>query len=161
MKILSLFFALALVATSSIALAQSGNVPYGAPISLDDAKRVLAAAGAEAARNSWHVVIAIVDSGGHLVAFERMDNTQYASIEVAQGKARTSVAFRRPSKVFQEGLAAGGEALRSLKIPDLFPMEGGLPLIREGRIVGAIGVSGVTSAQDGQIAAAGTAALKL
>ncbi|MEN9637132.1 MAG: hypothetical protein RL077_5536 [Verrucomicrobiota bacterium] len=148
---------------SALALGQSGlaaDVPYGAPISLAEAKRVVAAAQTEAARNQWNVVISVVDAGGHLVALERMDATQYGSVEVAQEKARTAVAFRRPSKVFQDGVAAGGEGLRILKLPGALPIEGGLPLLVGGKIVGAVGVSGVTSAQDGQIAAAGVAALK-
>ena len=102
----------------------------------------------------------MVDSGGHLVAFERMDTTQYGSVEVAQDKARTSVAFRRPSKAFQDTIAAGGDGMRMLKLTGATPIEGGQPLIVNGKIVGAIGVSGVTSAQDGQIAAAGLAVLK-
>jgi glc operon protein GlcG len=150
----------ALVTLVSAVRAQPADVPYGAPIRLTDAKRVLIAAQAEAARNRWNVAIAVVDSGGHLVAFERMDTTQYGSVDVAQEKARTAAAFRRPSKAFQDTIAAGGEGMRMLKLPGALPIEGGLPLIVEGKIVGAIGVSGVTSAQDGQIAAAGLAALK-
>jgi uncharacterized protein GlcG (DUF336 family) len=94
------------------------------------------------------------------VAFERMDTTQHGSVDVAQEKARTSVAFRRPSKAFQDTIAAGGDGMRMLKLPGALPIEGGLPLMMGGKIVGAIGVSGVTSAQDGQIAAAGSAVLK-
>lgn len=138
-------------------LRAQANLPYGVPIGLAEAKRVLAAAQAEAAKNKWMVAIAIVDTGGHLVAFERMDTTQTGSVDVAQEKARTSAAFRRPSKAFQDNVASGGEGLRVLRLPGALPIEGGLPLVREGKIVGAIGVSGVTSAQDGQIAAAGAA----
>jgi glc operon protein GlcG len=140
--------------------AQSGDTPYGAPIPLADAKKVLAAAQAEAKKNNWNVAIAIVDTGGHLVAFERMDSTQFGSVQVAQDKALSSVAFRRPSKTFQDGVAKGGEGLRILKLSGAMPVEGGLPLIMGGKVVGAIGVSGVTSAQDGQIAAAGVAVAK-
>jgi glc operon protein GlcG len=136
------------------------DVPYGAPISLADAKKAIVAAQAEATKNKWNVAIAIVDSGGHLVAFERFDSTQYGSVDVAQEKARTAVAFRRPSKAFQDTVASGPEGTRILKLPGALPIEGGLPLVMGGKIVGAIGVSGVTSAQDGQIAAAGVAALK-
>jgi uncharacterized protein GlcG (DUF336 family) len=162
MKILQTGFVpvLILVTLVSAARAQIADVPYGAPIPLAEAKRVLIAAQAEAARNKWNVAIAVVDSGGHLVAFERMDATQHGSIDVAQEKARTAVAFRRPSKAFQDIVAAGGEGVRMLKLPGALPIEGGLPLVAGGRIVGAIGVSGVTSAQDGQIAAAGVAGLK-
>jgi glc operon protein GlcG len=140
--------------------AQIADVPYGAPIPLADAKRALVAAQAEAVKNKWSVAIAIVDTGGHLVAFERMDTTQFGSVEVAQEKARTAAAFRRPSKAFQDTVAAGGEGVRMLRLTGAMPIEGGLPIVVGGKIVGAIGVSGVTSAQDGQIAAAGLAAMK-
>ena len=148
-----------LVATLPVLRAQT-DVPYGAPIALADAKKAIVAAQAEAVKNKWNVAIAIVDSGGHLVAFERHDSTQFGSVEVAQEKARTAAAFRRSSKAFQDTVAAGGEGVRILKLPGALPIEGGLPLVMGGRIVGAIGVSGVTSAQDGQIAAAGVAGLK-
>ena len=160
MKTLRLFLPIVLVLLAVSLRAQSSPAPYGAPIALAEAKRVLAAAQAEAMKNKWNVVIAVVDSGGHLVALERMDSTQYGSVVVAQDKARTAAAFRRSSKVFQDGVAAGGEGLRMLVLPGALPIEGGLPLIVGGKVVGAIGVSGVTSAQDGQIAAAGVAALK-
>ena len=138
----------------------AADLAYGAPIPLAEARRVIAAAQTEAMKNKWSVAIAVVDSGGHLVAFERMDTTQYGSIDVAQEKARTAVAFRRPSKAFQDTIAAGGEGMRMLKLPGALPIEGGLPLVIGGKLVGAVGVSGVTSAQDGQIAAAGVAGLK-
>jgi uncharacterized protein GlcG (DUF336 family) len=161
MKKSRLLPALTLVACALTARVFAADTPsYGAPISLPEARRVLAAAQAEAAKNKWSVAIAVVDSGGHLVAFERMDTTQYGSVVVAQEKARTAAAFRRSSKVFQDGVAAGGEGLRMLALPGAIPLEGGLPLIVGGKIVGAVGVSGVTSAQDGQIAAAGVAAVK-
>jgi uncharacterized protein GlcG (DUF336 family) len=150
---------LALVLASFVR-AQAPTPDYGAPIPLAEAKRAVAAAQAEAVKNKWNVVVAVVDSGGHLVALERLDSTQYGSIEVALEKARTSAAFRRPTKAFQDMVAAGGEGLRMLKLPGALPVEGGLPLVVGGKIVGAIGVSGATSAQDGQIAAAGVAALK-
>src|SRR4051812_6380615 len=143
-----------------LARAQIVDLPYGAPISLADAKRILVAAQAEAVKNKWAMAIAIVDTGGHLVAFERMDTTQYASIEVALAKARTSAGFRRPSKAFQDTVTQGGEGLRILALPGATPIEGGLPLVLGGKIVGAIGVSGGTSAQDGQVAAVGAALAK-
>ncbi len=152
--------ALLFTACASAARAQIIDLPYGAPIPLAEAKRVLAAAQAEAVKNKWNVAISIVDAGGHLVAFERMDTTQHGSVEVSQQKAQTSVAFRRSSKALQDSVAAGGEGLRTLRLPGALPIEGGLPLVVAGKIVGAIGVSGVTSAQDGVIAAAGVAALK-
>ena len=152
---------LALLGCSLRAIAQTAEVPpYGAPISLDRARQVLAAARAEAQKNKWQVAIAVVDGGGHLVAFERMDSTQTGSVLVAIEKAKTSAAFRRPTKVFQDAIATGGEGLRMLALPGSTPLEGGLVLVHEGRIVGAIGVSGVTSAQDAQIARAGVATLQ-
>ena len=145
---------------ATVGSAQTPATAYGAPINLEQAKKVLAGAEAEARKNSWNVVIAILDSGGHLVLLQRLDNTQFASIEVAQQKAYSAVAFRRPTKVFQDGVAAGGEGLRILKLAGATPVEGGLPLILDGKVVGAIGVSGVTSQQDNQIAKAGSDALK-
>lgn len=139
--------------------AQVANLPYGAPITLPSARAVLSAAQSEAAKNNWNVAIAIVDCGGHLVAFERMDVTQYASAEVAIEKARTASGFRRPSKIFEDNVASGGEGMRMLDLSHAVAIEGGVPLVVEGRIVGAIGVSGVTSAQDGIIARAGAATL--
>ena len=133
---------------------------YGSPITLAQARKVAAAAEAEAAKNKWNVVIAIVDTGGNLVLLERMDDTQIFSIEIAQKKAKTANGMRRPSKVFDDLIANGGAGVRVLGIDALAPIEGGIPLIVEGKIVGAIGVSGVTSQQDGQIATAGVAALK-
>ncbi len=133
---------------------------YGSPITLAQARKVAAAAEAEAAKNKWNVVIAIVDTGGNLVLLERMDDTQIFSIEIAQKKAKTANGMRRPSKVFDDGIAGGATGIRVLGIDALAPIEGGIPLIVEGKIVGAIGISGVTSQQDGQIATAGVAALK-
>ena len=134
--------------------------PYGAPITLAQAKMALAGAEAEARKNSWNVVIAIVDTGGHLVALQRMDNTQFGSIEVARRKAFSAAAFRRPTKAFEDALAGGGAGLRILSIDAASPLEGGLPIVVEGKIVGAIGVSGVTSQQDAQIGKAGADAVK-
>jgi glc operon protein GlcG len=139
---------------------QTPTTPYGPPLNLEQAKKVAAAAEAEARKNSWNVVIAVLDSGGHLVLLQRLDNTQFASIQVAQDKAYSAVAFRRPTKVFQDGVAAGGEGLRILQLAGATAVEGGLPLVFEGKLVGAIGVSGVTSQQDAQIAKAGADALK-
>ncbi len=152
-----LVFALSLLASGMSA--QPFDLPYGAPLSLERARKALAAAQAEAKKNNWNVAIAIVDSGGHLVAFERTDTTQTGSVDVALAKAKTAAAFRRATKSFQDNVAAGGEGLRMLALPGAIPIEGGVPLVIEGKIVGAIGVSGVTSAQDGQIARAGSAGL--
>jgi glc operon protein GlcG len=151
---------LALLLIRMGALGQTPATPYGPPINLEQAKKVVAAAEAEARKNSWNVVIAVLDSGGHLVLLQRLDNTQFASIQVAQDKAYSAAAFRRPTKVFQDGVAAGGEGLRILKLAGATAVEGGLPLVFDGKLVGAIGVSGVTSQQDSQIAKAGADALK-
>jgi len=126
-------------------------------LTLADAKRVAAAAEAEARRNDWRVVIAIVDDAGLPVLLERLDGTQPASCEIALHKARAAALFRRPTKALEEIVAGGRLALLSL--PQITPVEGGTPLIHEGQIVGAIGVSGVQSSQDGQVAQAGAAAL--
>ncbi len=160
MKISRCLLTLALALGALTAASRSADVPYGAPIPLAEARRVIAAAQVEAAKNHWNVCVAIVDSGGHLVAFERMDSTQYGSVEVSLDKARSAAAFRRPTKAFQDAVAAGGEGVRLLKLTGGSPIEGGLLLMVGGQIVGAIGVSGATSAQDGQVAAAGVAGLK-
>jgi uncharacterized protein GlcG (DUF336 family) len=145
-----------MASAATAALAQGAPPPYGAPISIEDARRVVASAMAEAARQSLPMAIAVVDSGGHLVAFERADNTQIGSIRVAQEKARTAVEFRRPTKAWEDGVASGRNAILGLGV---MPIEGGVPLVRDGRIIGAIGVSGGTAQQDGVIAQAGVAAL--
>ena len=136
-----------------------GPTPYGAPITLDAAKKVMAAAEAEAQANGWPVVIYIVDSGAQVVMLHRTDNTQYGSIVVAEGKARTALNFRRPSKAFQDLIAGGGPGLGFLSFNHITAVQGGLPIIVDGKIIGAIGVSGVTSAQDEQIASAGIKAI--
>lgn len=133
---------------------------YGTPITVDAAKKAAAPAVAEALKNKWNMAVAIVDTAGDLVYFERMDDTQVGSVGVAIDKARSAARFKRPTKAFQDALAAGGEGLRILALDGAVPVDGGVPLMMGGRIVGAIGVSGGTSAQDGQVAAAGVAALK-
>lgn len=129
---------------------------YGPAISLATAKQVVARAEAVAQENSWAMVIAVLDSSGHLVLLHRMDHAQYASIAVAQAKAATAINFKRPSKVFEDAVAAGGLGLRLLAM-DLCPLEGGIPLQHDGKIIGAIGVSGAQSTQDGVVATAGAA----
>jgi glc operon protein GlcG len=136
------------------------TTPYGPPITLDAAKKIMVAAEAEATKNNWAMAITILDSTGHVVMLHRFDNTQYGSIPVAEDKARTALDFRRPSKVFEDLVAQGGIGLRTLAIRGAAPLEGGLPIIVDGKIVGAIGVSGVTSQQDGQVAKAGADAAK-
>jgi glc operon protein GlcG len=133
-------------------------IPYGAPIGIEAAKRLMAAAEAEATKNNWTMAIVILDSTGHPVILERLDNTQYGSIAVAEDKARSALDYKRPTKVFEDLVAQGGIGLRTLALRGATPLEGGIPIIREGKIIGAIGVSGGTSAQDGQVAKAGAEA---
>lgn len=124
-------------------------------LTLDEATRIATAAHAEAARNGWKVVIAILDEGGHLMYLERMDGTQKASSRIAEEKGRTAILFKRPTKALEDAVNGGRVALLSL--PGAVAVEGGLPLIRDGEFIGAIGVSGVQSHQDGIVAAAGVA----
>lgn len=134
--------------------------PYGAPISVDDAKKAAAPAIEEAKKNHWTIAVAVVDPSGTLVYYEKMDNTQTASADVAINKARSAARFKRPTKAFQDALAAGGEGLRVLALQGAVPIEGGFPIVMDGKIVGAIGASGATSAQDAQCAKAGADSLK-
>jgi uncharacterized protein GlcG (DUF336 family) len=142
--------------------AQSQTMPpdYGPPIGLETARKAMAAAEAEAAKNNWPVVIAIIDSGGHIVMLHKRDNAQLASLEIAQGKARTALKFKRPTKVLDDAISGGGAGVRFLALKDIMPLEGGYPIVMDGKIVGAIGISGVLSAQDSQIARAAIDALK-
>lgn len=126
-------------------------------LSVEDAKRVAAAARAEAEKNSWLVVIAIVDDGGHLMYLERMDGCQKASSRIAEAKGRTAILFKRPTKAIEDVVLEGRTVMMGL--PGAVPLEGGLPLTKDGAFLGAIGVSGVQSFQDGIIARAGVAAL--
>jgi uncharacterized protein GlcG (DUF336 family) len=142
------------------AAAQQATPPYGAPISLEQAKKVIAAAEAEAQKDNFFVVITVVDTGGYVVATHRLDNTQLGSIPVAEGKARTAVLYRRSSKAFEDALAAGGIGLRVLGLGNAMPYEGGVPILVDGKIIGAIGVSGMLPTQDGQVASAGAGGLK-
>jgi uncharacterized protein GlcG (DUF336 family) len=144
----------------SVAVPLFGQEPYGTPLNIDTAKKVAAAAVAEARKNNFSMAIAIVDPSGMLVYFEKMDNTQNGSVNVAIDKARSAALFRRPTKAFQDLVAAGGEGLRMLALQGAVPVDGGLPIIVGGRVVGAVGASGGTSAQDGQVAKAGTDAVK-
>ena len=132
---------------------------YGRPIGVEASKRAAAAALAEARANNWKMAVAIVDPAGFLVYFEKMDDTQNGSVVVAQAKARSAALFKRPTKAFQDTLAAGGDGLRVLSLEGAVAIEGGVPIVADGTIIGAIGLSGGTSAQDGQCAQAGLAAL--
>jgi len=133
---------------------------YGEPVNLEMAKKMLAASEAFAKSKQWPVAIAIVDTGGNLVMFGKLDNTQVGSIEVAIGKAKTANNFKRATKSMEDAVAGGGAGLRLLAVPGVFPMEGGEPIFLNGKIVGAIGVSGVQPGQDAEVARAGLAALK-
>ena len=134
--------------------------PYGAPISLENAKKAAAPALAEARKNNWNEAVAIGDPGGNLVYYEKMDNTQLGSAQVSVFKARSAALFKRPTRAFQDAVAAGGAGLRVLRIENVVPVEGGIPIVMDGKIVGAIGVSGDASEHDGQCAKAGADALK-
>jgi glc operon protein GlcG len=153
---------LLVLSTSLLAVqvdAQGPPPPYGPGITLEQAKKVLAGSEAEAKKNNWNVVISVVDSAGQLVTMSRLDNTQFGSVDVARDKAYSAVAFRRPTKAFQDAVGQGGENLRILKLAGASPLEGGIPIVVDGKIIGAVGVSGVTSQQDAQIARAGIEAL--
>ena len=131
---------------------------YGEPVGLEQAKKIAAGAVAEANRNNWRVAIAIVDTHGFLKYYEMMDDTQTASATIAVEKARTAAMFRRPTKMLEDAIAGGRHALLGMK--ELTPVEGGLPIVVNGKVTGAIGVSGLTSPQDGQVALAGLNAIK-
>jgi uncharacterized protein GlcG (DUF336 family) len=159
MRLVPYLFAAAALLTATHTYAQA-PAPYGAPISLDQAKRAMAAAEAEARKNNWPVAIVIVDAGANMVMMQKLDNTQHASVGIAEGKARTAVNFRRPTKALEDAIAGGGAGLRLLRVDGMTPPEGGIPIVIDGRIVGGIGVSGVTSQQDAQVGQAGINALK-
>ncbi len=136
------------------------NVPYGVSISPDAAKKVAAAAIAEARKNNWAMAVAVVDTGGYLVYFERMPDTQLGSVQIAIEKAKSAALFRRPTKSFQDTVAGGGVGLRILGLTGAVPVEGGIPLIADGKLIGAIGASGGSSDQDGRTAQAGAGTVK-
>jgi uncharacterized protein GlcG (DUF336 family) len=133
---------------------------YGSSITLENARKAVAAALAEAGRNGWTMAAAVVDPAGILVCFEKMDDTQIGSAQVAIDKARSAALFKRPTKAFQDVLAGGGEGLRILGLTGVIPVDGGVPLVMQGKIVGALGVSGGASDQDGQCARAAAEALR-
>ena len=146
--------ALALAFCAIRGVSQMPN-PYGPPVGVDVAKKAAAAALDEARKNNWKMAVAVVDPNGDLVYYEKMDNTQLGSSQVSIGKARSAARFKRPTKAFQDGLAAGGAGLRILGIEGAVPVEGGIPIVLDGKIVGAIGVSGDSSDHDGICAQAG------
>jgi uncharacterized protein GlcG (DUF336 family) len=134
------------------------NIPYGTPIGVDHAKQVAAAAIAEAKKHGWKLALAIVEPTGDLVYFEKMDDTQYASIAIAQAKARAAATFRRPTQVFEEGINGGTPSTGTL--PGVIGSRGGFPLIENGKLIGAIGMSGALAAQDAVASKAGADTVK-
>ena len=158
-------FALALAFATATGSAQTApppppTTPYGVPMGLSQAKKVMAAAEAEAMRNGWSMVIVIMDSADHIVMQEKLDNTQYSALAGAEDKARSALHFKRPTKDLEDVLARGGIGLRYLKFRDAMPLEGGVPILVDGKIVGSIGVGGGTSVQDGQVARMAAESLK-
>jgi uncharacterized protein GlcG (DUF336 family) len=156
MSLSNIVAGLALASFAAIAAAQD-RPPYGAPIGIEQAKKIAGGALAEAQKNKWRVAIAIVDNHGFLVYYEKMDDTQTGSVQVALDKAKTAAMFRRPTKALEDAIAKGRTVLLTLA-PS--PVEGGIPIMAAGRVIGGIGVSGVNSDQDAQIAQAGLNALK-
>lgn len=140
------------------AIASSAQTADRKVITLDGAKAILAAAEAEAMKNKWTVAIAVVDESGNLIAFHKIDDTQMGSVDIAIGKARTAARMKRPTKALEDAIAGGRTVM--LAVDGLTPLEGGVPVMLDGRVIGAVGVSGVTSQQDAQVAQAGAAALK-
>jgi glc operon protein GlcG len=146
-------FGAALMALAASASAQDKRPDYGPAVDAAAAKEIAARVVAECKKNSWNVAVAVVDTHGFLVYFERMDNTQTASMDIAIGKARSAATYRRPTRVFAEGINKGGPATATL--PGVFASPGGLPIMDDGKVIGAVGVSGVTGDQDEQCAKAG------
>lgn len=154
------FLPLFVVVTSLGMEAQMMPNPYGPPISVEAAKKVAATALAEAVKNHWTMAVAVVDPNGTLVYYEKMDNTQLGSAQVSIDKARSAALFKRPTKALQDALASGGAGLRVMALQGAVPIEGGVPILADGKIVGAIGVSGDSSDHDGICAQAGAATVK-
>ncbi len=145
--------AVALAACSSLALAQDRRPDYGTAVNVAQAKKIAAGVIGECAKNQWNVAVAVVDNHGGLVYFERMENTQHASNEIAINKAKTAATYRRPTRVFMDTINKGGPATATL--PGIFASPGGLPIMVDGKVTGGVGVSGVTGDQDEQCAKAG------
>jgi glc operon protein GlcG len=145
--------AVAVAACSSLALAQDRRPDYGTAVNVAQAKKIAAGVIGECAKNQWNVAVAVVDNHGYLVYFERMDNTQTASMDIAVGKAKAAATYRRPTRAFADVINKGGPATATL--PGVFASPGGLPIMVEGKVTGGVGVSGVTGDQDEQCAKAG------
>jgi len=134
---------------------------YGQPgVTLEQATKAVEAAAAEAKKNGWFLAIAVVSNGGHLVHFSKMDQTQFASVQIAIHKAKAAAMFRRPTKVFEDRVAAGGAGLAVLSLDGVIASDGGIPLMRDGKIIGAIGCSGALGSQDGQACKVGADTIK-
>lgn len=155
-KLLQVVLALMLAATALCARAQG----YGPPITLEQARKVMAAAEGEARKNNLNLSIAILDTGGHMVLMQRMDGAFFASANVARDKAWSAAAYRRPGKALQDRLATGGAEIRILRLQGASPIEGGDPIVADGKVIGAIGVSGGSGEQDGLVSRAGAGAVK-
>jgi glc operon protein GlcG len=149
----TILVAAALAALATGASAQDKRPDYGTEVNAAGAKKIVAGVVAECQKNGWNVAVAVVDNHGFLVYFERMDNTQTASMDIAVGKARAAATFRRPTRVFMEVINKGGPATATL--PGVFASPGGLPIMVDGKVTGGVGVSGVTGDQDEQCAKAG------
>jgi uncharacterized protein GlcG (DUF336 family) len=146
--------AIALAACSSLTLAQDRRPDYGTAVNVAQAKKIAAGVIAECAKNQWNVAVAVVDNHGYLVYFERMDNTQTASMDIAVNKAKTAATYRRPTRVFMDVINKGGPATATLG-GGLTASPGGVPIMVDGKVTGGVGVSGVTGDQDEQCAKAG------
>lgn len=158
LKIIKSLFVMIPLLTAVGAITQSP--PYGSPISLENAKKVAAVALDEARKNNWTMAVAVVDPDGTLVYYEKMDNTQNGSAKVAIDKARSAALFKRPTKALQDALTSSPAGIRMLAVEGAVPVEGGVPLVMDAKIVGAIGLSGDSSEHDGQCAQAGAASIK-
>jgi glc operon protein GlcG len=159
MRFSSVLIAAATVLTLGTAQAQQPAI-YGESITVEQARKAADAAMAEAKKNNWLLAISVVNTSGDLVFYQKMDNTQLGSVGISQKKARTAAIYKRPTKAFEERVAAGGAGLVLLTLGEVVASEGGIPIVIGGKIVGAIGCSGATSAQDGQACQAGVDALK-
>ena len=155
-RTLQLLSIMVIASVPTFAFAQATS--YGPPIGIDDAKKIAAATVAEAKKNNWNMAIAIMDNSGFLVYYEKMDDTQSGSVQVAIDKAKTAAMFRRPTRVFEEGVAKGRVAL--LGLTGATPITGGVPIMKGGKVIGGIGVSGATGDQDEQCAKAGADTVK-
>jgi uncharacterized protein GlcG (DUF336 family) len=158
LKLMTAICCVTLFAVGSIVMAQQMPNPYGPNVNLATAKKVAAAAAGEAAKLKINVVIAVVDTGGQIVYLERFDVVQWGSLDVALHKAKCSVQYKRPTKALEDVILKGNMAY--LTLDGITAIEGGVPIIQDGKIIGAIGVSGGSSAQDGEVARAGAAMVK-